>query len=242
MRTRRADIGPAARTTSHAGAAFRDSAAVGLGYLPLGIALGVLAMQSGLAWWWAVLSPALVYAGSFEILLIGLVVSAAPLTLVAGTAFIINTRHAFYALSFPLHRVPGRLAKLYSTFTLSDEAYALASSEKARDWSGKRILWLQFFLHVYWVVGASIGALLGRTPVFDSVVGLDFALTALFTVLALDALRTLHGDLVTPILAVASAIVARLLFPDQLLLAAVSLLTVGLLAQHVTTSRRHHRA
>ncbi|EHY87549.1 AzlC family ABC transporter permease [Saccharomonospora azurea] len=241
MRTRRAEIGFAARTTSHARNAFRDSAAVGLGYLPLGIALGVLVIQSGLDWWWAILSPAVVYAGSFELVLIGLVAAAAPLTVVAGTAFIINTRHAFYALSFPLHQVNGRLGKLYSTFALSDEAYALTSTNEARSWHSRRILWLQFFLHFYWVTGATTGALLGGAQVFDGIRGLDFALTALFTVLALDALRNLDGELFTPALAVFSAVIARILFPGQLLLAAVSLLTAGLLARHVTTRKRHSR-
>ena len=242
MRTRRAEIGFATRTTSHARNAFRDSAAVGLGYLPLGIALGVLVIQSGLDWWWALLSPAVVYAGSFELLLIGLVAAAAPLTVIAGTAFIINTRHAFYALSFPLHRVNGRLGKLYATFALSDEAYALTSTNEARSWHSRRILWLQFFLHLYWVTGSTTGALLGDARIFDSIRGLDFALTALFTVLALDAVRNLDGELFTPALAVFSAVFARILFPDQLLLAAVSLLTTGLLVRHVTSRRRHRRA
>ena len=41
----------------------------------------------------------------------------------------------------------------------------------------------------YWVGGATAGALLGAL-IPDSVTGLDFALTALFTVLALDEPRT----------------------------------------------------
>ncbi|MEU1892599.1 hypothetical protein [Streptomyces pristinaespiralis] len=38
-----------------------------------------------------------------------------------------TARHAFHTLSFALHRVNGRLAKHYSTFTLSDEAYAMTA-------------------------------------------------------------------------------------------------------------------
>lgn len=66
--------------------------------------------------------------------------------------------------------------------------------------------------------------------------GLDFALTALFAVLALDAPRDRRGDLPTPLLALLAAVVARLLFPEQLLLAAFALFTAGLLARRFATA------
>lgn len=225
---------PPPRARSEASAAFRDSASVGLGMVPLGLAFGALVVQSGLDWWWAGLSAAVVYAGSFEFLLIGMVTAAAAPVAVAAAAFLVNARHVFYALSFPLHRVRGRLAKAYSTFALTDEAYALTAGEQARAWSGRRILWLQFFMHLYWAGGATAGALLGFL-IPEAVTGLDFALTALFAVLALDAVRDLRGDVPTPVLALACALAARLLFPGQLLPAAFALFTAGLLARRVAT-------
>ncbi|GGS77781.1 hypothetical protein [Streptomyces violaceus] len=72
----------------------------------------------------------------------------------------------------------------------------------------------------------------------DSVTGLDFALTALFAVLALDAIRDLRGDLPTPVLALLCALVARLLFPGQLLPTAFALFTAGLLARRLATRRK----
>ncbi|MFF9035487.1 AzlC family ABC transporter permease [Streptomyces sp. NPDC014892] len=228
---------PAARTSSDARSAFQDSAPVGLGFVPLGIAFGVLVTQSGLGWWWASLSSAVVFGGSFEFLLIGMVTAAAPLASIAVSAFLVNVRHVFYTLSFPLHRVTGRLGKTYSTFALCDEAYALTAGEQARSWSGRRILWLQFFLHLYWTGGATAGALLGSL-IPDSVTGLDFALTALFTVLALDAVRDLRGDLPTPALAIVCALAARLLFPHQMLLAAFALFTAALLTRRFVIGRK----
>lgn len=225
---------------SQARAALRDSASVGLGFVPLGLAFGALVTQAGLDWWWAALSAALIYGGSFEFLLIGMVTAAAPLAAIAGAAFMVNVRHVFYALSFPLHRVTGRLGKTYGTFALSDEAYALTAGDEARSWSSPRILWLQFFMHLYWAGSATAGALLGSL-IPDSVTGLNFALTALFTVLALDALNDLR-DLPTPALALFSAVTARLLFPGQMLLSAFALFTAGLLARHFTTDRRPRRA
>jgi 4-azaleucine resistance transporter AzlC len=229
------------RTRSEIRAAFQDSVAAGLGFVPLGIALGALAVQSGLDWWWASLSATLIFGGSFEFLLIGMVTAAAPLASIGVTALMVNLRHVFYTLSFPLHRVIGRLRKGYSTFALCDEAYVLTTAEQARSWSSRRILWLQFFLHLYWAGGATAGALLGSL-IPGGVHGLDFALPALFTVLALDALRERKGDLPTPVLALVSALAARFLFPNQMLPVAFILFTVGLLARRLTTGRKPNHA
>lgn len=217
-------------------AAFRDSASVGFGLVPLGLAFGVIITHSGLSWWWAPVFTSMVYAGSLEFLLVGLVVAVAPLATIATTALLVNVRHVFYALSFPLHRVHGRAARAYSTFSLTDEAYALTTSEQGRMWPGGRILVLQLFLQLYWVGGATIGALLGSL-IPDSVKGLDFAMTALFVVLALEALRNWREDVPTPALALLSALVARVVFPSELLPAAFAMFTVGLLARRVVVKR-----
>lgn len=220
--------------------AFIDSAPVGLGFVPLGLAYGVLVVQAGLDWWWAGLSASLIYGGSFEFLLIGMVTAAAPLTAIAAAAFMVNFRHVFYALSFPLHRIRGGAGKAYATFALSDEAYALATGEQSRTWPGRRILWSQLCMHVYWVGSVIAGALLGSF-IPDSVQGLEFALTALFTVLALDALKDTRGDVPTPVLALGSALAALFLFPEQMLVAAFALFAAALLGRHLMTRRRPSR-
>jgi 4-azaleucine resistance transporter AzlC len=201
-----------------------------LAIFPIGIAFGILVAHSALAWWWASVFSSLIFAGSLEFLLIGLAVAAAPLAQIALTAFLVNSRHAFYALSFPLDRVEGKAARIYSTFAMTDEAYALTASQAARSWPGRRIVWLQAFMHAYWVTGATTGAALG-TIIPAHIAGLSFAMTALFAVLAIDAFRA-RRDVPTPVLAVACALVARLIFPGQMLLAAFTLFTIGLLARH----------
>lgn len=215
-------------------AALRDSSSVGLAMVPLGLAFGLLVVHAGLDWWWATAFTALIYAGSLEFLLIGLVTAMMPLAQIAVTAFLVNFRHVFYALSFPLQRIPGRWGKAYGTFALTDEAYALTTSVPARDWTGRRILLLQALFHLYWVAGATAGAWFGSLlPV--RLDGLDFALTALFTVLAIDAYRV-RRDIPTPVLALVCALLARVLLPGQMLLAALGLFTASLLVVH--TRRR----
>lgn len=216
--------------------ALADSGSVGLGAFPMGVAFGVLVVHSGLDWWWASVFSGLVYAGSLEFLLLGLVLAAAPLGQVALTAFTVNFRHVFYALSFPLHRVRGRAARAYSTFALSDEAYAVTAHPAAQSYPGRRVLWLQVFIHLYWAGGATAGALLGAA-VPAGAEGLDFAVTALFTVLALDALRDRPGRAV-PALALGCALAARLAVPGGQLFAAFVLFAAVLLARYALVRRR----
>ncbi|MEU4157281.1 AzlC family ABC transporter permease [Actinoplanes sp. NPDC026670] len=206
--------------------AFKTSLSVGLGLGPLGVAFGVLVVQAGLPWWWATIFTTVVYAGSFEFVLVGLVTVMAPLATIATTALLVNVRHLFYALSFPLHRVGSRGGKVYSTFALTDEAYALTTGRQAQQWPGRRIIGLQLFLHLYWVTGGTVGALLGSL-IPDRIAGLDFALTALFVVLAVEAVR----DVTTPLIALLAALTALLAFPQQMLLVAFALFTVAMLTR-----------
>jgi branched-subunit amino acid transport protein AzlD len=69
---------------------------------------------------------------------------------------------------------------------------------------------------------------------------LDFAMTALFTVLAIDAYRA-RRDIPTPVLALACALIARLVVPGQLLLAHPARALPDVLALAVTIALHRWR-
>jgi 4-azaleucine resistance transporter AzlC len=146
----------------------------------------------------------------------------------------------FYGLSFPLHRVTGRLRKAYSVFALTDEAYALTAGKDPDTLTSGRILWTQFGLHASWVTGSLAGGLVGHRLLGD-VRGLGFVLTALFVVLAMDAFRD-RPDLCTLTLAVGAAVVALLAAPASMLLVAMSAFTASLVARHHLSGGRRGRA
>jgi 4-azaleucine resistance transporter AzlC len=216
------------------------SAPIGLAFIPLGMALGFLVVHAGLAWWWAPVFAAVIYAGSLEFLMVQLAATAAPVATVALTTFVVNSRHVFYALSFPLHRVRGVPAKGYSTYTLSDEAYAVGVSPEAQSWTTRPILLMQLSFHLLWVFGATLGGLVGDALPIDRLVGLDFALTALFIVLGIDAYRQ-QPDRLTAASAAGCAIVAWLVVPGQLLVCAFAAF-VGVLSVRMLLQRRPDRA
>ena len=116
----------------------------------------------------------------------------------------------------------------------------MTAAPDAQRWSSTRILSLQVVLHASWVTGATLGGLLGTALPLDSLHGLDFALSALFIVLAIDAYRA-HPDLRTAALALACALGAMLLFPGQVLLVAYAAFTAVLLLRHGVGRRRARR-
>ncbi|MEU9112398.1 AzlC family ABC transporter permease [Streptomyces sp. NPDC048483] len=205
---------------------------MGLGMVSLGLTFGLLVVQSGLAWWWTPLISGSIYAGSFEFLLVGLLAASAPLASIAFTACAVNFRHIFYGLSFPLHRVRGKLAKTYAMFALIDEAYALLATRPTESFTSKRIIATQALLHSYWVTGGIAGALFGRW--IPTINGLDFTLTALFAVLAIESCRATR-DVPAPVVAAACALFARLVAPGEILVVGMSLYVLALLTRYRLT-------
>ncbi|MSS84628.1 AzlC family ABC transporter permease [Actinomycetaceae bacterium WB03_NA08] len=205
---------------------------------PLGLALGVMAHQTGLPWWCAPLLAALVFAGSLEFLMVGMLAAIAPLTQIALSAFLVNFRHIFYALSFPLHRVQGKGWKAYSTFALTDEAFALTSSEAAQTWSRARIVSIQMSFHLAWILSVCAGVVLGSL-VPDYVVGLDFAVTALFLALAIEAYKQRRSVPVT-VVALLSSLIAMIISPDNLLAIAMTATVVALIGGYGISRWRSH--
>ena len=228
-------IPTATRKRSDFLAVTRDVGVVWASLFALGIGFGVLVTSHDLPWWLAPVISATMFAGSVEFLLIGMLAAAVPIAAIATTTFLVNSRHLFYGLSFPLDRVKGRIAKAYSIFALCDEAYAIITSSDPATLTTRRISWTQLGLHFSWAGGALIGGVVGAT-MLSGVKGLDFVLTALFVVLTFDGYRA-HRDRTTLILGAAAAAIALLIAPESMLLIAMILFTVALGVRHRTNRR-----
>ena len=217
-----------------------DSSSVGLGLVPLGLAFGVLITQAGFDWWWAPLFSILIYAGSMEFLAIGLLAAATPLYSLAATAFLVNFRHIFYGLSFPLQSIRSRPGRLYAVYALTDEVYAITATKRRKDMTGARTLTISITCQTLWVVPGIIGALVGAA-LPDGLDGLQFALTALFAVLAVDAWRS-SGDLPAPVIGLVCGLVAAWLAPGQMLIVGLTAFVVVLMARFAWATRSGREA
>ncbi len=164
--------------------ALRRTVPVLCGYLFLGIAFGVLLSQAGYGWPWALLISGIVYAGSMQFALVGLITGGAGIMTTALMTLAVNGRHLFYGVTFlERFRAMGRACP-YMVFSLTDETYSLLCSESTPpDLDPDRTLLLISLLdQLYWVAGSVLGGILGASLPFDAT-GIDFAMTALFLVI-----------------------------------------------------------
>ncbi|WP_306592985.1 AzlC family ABC transporter permease [Corynebacterium striatum] len=198
----------------------KDTWAVAVGLVPLGLAFGILIVQTGFAWWWAPIFSVVIYAGSMEFLAISMVTGGTSAITSLVTAFMVNFRHIFYGLTFPRDNIKSFLGRAYSTYALTDESYAIVSA-KPRDerLSGVHILTIQVFCQLLWVLSGIVGALAGQI-IPPKVKGLEFALVALFVVLAMSSFHN-NKDYSLPLSAAVCGILATVLFPGQVLMVAL---------------------
>ena len=177
--------------------AFVKSIPIMLGYVFLGIAFGLVLQKAGLGPLWALLISACVYAGSMQFALVGILTGGLSFVTTAVMTLFINSRHAFYGLTFIERFKKMRKAYPYMVFSLTDETYSLlCSMARPRDFTDREwdmaTLFVSLFDQCYWVAGTVIGVLLGSLITFDTT-GLDFALTALFVVIFTDQWKSGNG-------------------------------------------------
>ena len=166
--------------------AFIDAIPVIVGYVFVGIAFGLVLYENGFSFWWAILSSLIVYAGSLQFVLISFMATGASLLTVALTTLSVNSRHLFYGITFlDLFKKMGKL-KPYMIFSLTDETYSLMSIALKR--GGKYNSYF-FFVSIinqfFWIFGSFLGGVIGQIIPFNTA-GIDFAMTALFTVIFIE--------------------------------------------------------
>ena len=216
--------------------AVADSSVVMLGIAVLGLGLGIILNAHGLPIWTAPLLSAVVFAGSVEFLMVGMISGGASVASIALTVFLVNARHLVYGLSFPLHRVKGFWAKALAVHTLCDEAFAVNSGPDRNERSGARILWVNTLIYVSWILSVVLGYVLGASFLSD-LKGVDFVMVAIFTVLAMDGYRA-NPDRVTALFVAISAAIALIFAPSSFLVVALGSYVVLLLARFPVAKRR----
>ena len=166
--------------------AFLKSIPIMCSYVFVSMAYGIMMENAGFAWYDVLAVSLTVYTGAFQFVLVTLLSSGASIITIALTAFLMNSRQSFYALTFvdEFHAMGKR--KLYMIHTMTDETYAVNCSLKEHGEKKRAIMfWVAFFSRCYWMVGAVAGAVLGQILPFD-LTGIDFCMTALFVIVFLD--------------------------------------------------------
>ena len=167
--------------------AFHASLPIMAGYGFLGVTYDIYMHGLGFSFLYPMLLALTVYAGSAEFLIGNMLLGSFHPLQTFLLVLMVNARHLFYGLSM-LDSYKGLgWKKWFIIFGMSDETFALTSATAVprgvdRGWFLLFITWLD---EAYWVVGATVGGLIGPLLTFD-LTGIDFVLTAMFTAIFAD--------------------------------------------------------
>ena len=210
-------------------AAFPHTMPVLMGYLSIGIVFGWMLSAAGFAPTWAALMSAAIYAGSGQYLGVDLLKGASPLGDAAFLTLIINFRHLVYGLSM-LEKFQGMgWRKLYMIFSLTDETYALLAGVRAPEGVDEKDFYFTIAVldHLYWIAGSILGAVAGALVTINTE-GIDFAMTALFLVIAVGQWRAAGSHLPALLGGAATLISLLLVGAEDMLLPALAIIVTAL--------------
>ena len=167
--------------------ALEKSMPVLFGYVTLGLGYGLYMHNLGFSFWYPTLMALTIYGGSVEFVIANMLVQHFnPLNVLLIT-LVVGFRQSFYALSTLKQYQHAGWRKWLLIFGLTDETFVINHYTKVpQEMSQVKVnTWITILDWGYWVLGAFLGGFLGSALQLQ-VKGLDFVMTALFIVLALD--------------------------------------------------------
>ena len=210
-------------------AAFPLTLPVMAGYLVLGMGFGILLQSKGYHFGWAILMSLTIYAGSMQYVAVDLLSGGATLVATALMTLMVNARHLFYGISMlDKYRTLGR-TRWTMIFELTDETYSIVCSHEPPEGvdRGRFFLAISMLDQSYWVVGCTIGAILGAVVPIDFT-GVDFAMTALFLVIVTEQWLTNKNHL-PALVGIGASVVCLVLFgADNFIIPAMIVITLAL--------------
>lgn len=218
---------------------FTGSSSIALGYIPVAISFGLMAVHSGLSPEIAVLISVLVYAGASQFVLVSLVSSGSGPASVIGIVLLMNLRHFFYGPAM-LEKLPPAMHRRFPVLALAagltDEVFATSISKLTQQPEHERERWyvgLQLGAYLSWVAGTAVGAYFAYDWVRDYPLVsqmLTFVLPALFFALLLEIRQLVPVDVIVG--AAVTTLLSLFFFPSYVAL------IIGMLSGALLAARR----
>lgn len=158
-----------------------------IGFIVLGMSYGFLMRSKGFPLIYPMLMSLFIFAGSMEFVTVNLLLSDFNPLHVFFLTLMVNARHIFYGISMLDKYKNCGWKKPYLIFGMCDETFTVNCAVTPPEDVDKG--WFMFFVtllnQIYWVSGATLGALLGYIIHFDAS-GIEFVMTALFVVMFIN--------------------------------------------------------
>lgn len=156
-----------------------------IGYLPVGLACGLLLAEAGLTWWQVVLMSSLVFGGSAQFVAAALIAQHAGVLEVFISVLLLSSRQALYSVSFgPYLKQAPNYKVAWLGYMTADESYAI-NSLKLQDaspqspWDVNDALFVATSTWASWILFTAAGALFGTFIQIPGVIS-NFVMIAMF--------------------------------------------------------------
>ena len=223
---------------------FKDGFSAGwpicLGYLPIGMAFGVLAQKAGFTPIQIGLMSIMVFAGSAQFIAVSMLSAGASAAAIIATTFVVNLRHVLMssALAVYLRSAHRGLLAIYA-YGVTDESFAVNLPRfNAHSWSLGRALVVNHAANLTWFFSTVAGGIGGRF-IPEGALGIDYALIAMFICLLIYQIREwIH--LLTAVIAGITAVALALTIPGNtyIVIASMMAATVGVIIQRQAMRRK----
>ena len=209
-------------------AAFPYTLPICVGFLFLGMSYGFMMRSKGFSFLYALFMSMFIFAGSMEFVTVNLLLSAFHPLSAFFLALMVNARHLFYGISMLGKYKNVGWKKFYLIYGMCDETFSVNCTAKIPEDVDE--CWFMFFVtllnQIYWVGGATLGALLGYVIHFDTT-GIEFVMTALFVVMFLNQWEEKGADHKAALTGVGASLLCLLVFGGQnFILPAMALIIV----------------
>lgn len=186
----------------------RGAVPIVMGYVPIGLALGVLAAQAGLTPVDTGAMSVFVYAGASQFIGVSMLAAGLSPMTIALTTFLVNLRHLLMSAALsPYMKHVRRAQGAFLAFFVTDESFAVsvAAFQKRGKADVTYMIGLYGTSYASWVLATVVGALVGGAFVVPDSLALDFALSAMFIGLLAGQLKD-HPAIIVAVVAVAVTI------------------------------------
>lgn len=195
-----------------------------VGAFPFSFIVGAISITAGMSVTQSTLWSFTVFAGSSQMVALGLVQSSASIVVIMFTTFIINLRHILYSASMSEHmkEYPIHMRMLMS-YGLTDEVYAVTINEMKAEKEGRHWFYLAAMggFWVNWVVADFLGALIGSSFPEIANYGLDFAMVAAFIAIVIPQVKSRECIVSAIVATFTGVLLAELPYSLGLVIAAV---------------------
>ena len=200
-----------------------------LGYIPIGLAFGVLAQKAGMSWMQIACMSAIVFAGSSQFIAVSMLSGGATAIAIIVTTFFVNLRHVLMSSSLSIRLQNEHRGKL-SIFAhmVTDESFAVNYTRFLEgNWDLQRSQVVNFTAYIAWIISTVVGGFSGHL-IPEHSFGIDYALIAMFICLLCFQLKN-RLVVLTAVMAGMISIILSLYIPGNahVILASILAATVG---------------